>query len=178
MGHEVAIIYYDRRFRLKWRKIGSVSFQQDGVAVYGMFLMPLAWLWKLSFRLHQRFTSWIYDRLFRTYMKDHGKPDIIYAHYLWNISYVAVLKKYGIPLVGIEHWSGLTDEKLEESRCHQGMIGYGGADVLLAVSQSLRSHIHRHFQKNSIVVYDMLGQEFLPPPRKKISGKVPLTSLL
>ena len=66
-----------------------------------------------------------------------------------------------IPLVGMEHWSVLTQDKLTKDIRRLGNKAYSSADKLLAVSKSLQTHIFRHFNKESTVVYDMLGQEFV-----------------
>jgi len=104
-------------------------------------------------------------------------PRGIYEATEYNIplitSHGAELKeKYGIPLVGIEHWSELTKSKLSPLQRFWGETAYGKADRILAVSESLRSHIKRHFDKESIVVHDMLGQEFVsaPIPEHTLNG--------
>lgn len=165
IGHQVSIFYFDRRFRKYWRKIGITKKRDQGLSIYGMFIMPLGWLRdKVSYKLHQKIVMYGFNRLYKEYCKENKKPDIIYAHYLWNIAYVVSLKgKYNIPLVGIEHWSGLTDEKLTAVAKYWGKMAYSKADRLLAVSQSLQTHIKRHFGKETTVVYDMLGQEFITP---------------
>lgn len=162
-GHTVSIMYVDRRFRKHWRKIGKSKRSDMGLSIYGMYYLPLGWLRdKVSYRLHQKVVMWMYDILYRDYVKDHGSPDVLYAHFQWNISYVSRLrKKYGIPLIGVEHWSGMTSETLPPLSIYQGNIAYSTADKILAVSKSLQSDIYRHFGKESTVVYDMLGQEFI-----------------
>ena len=117
--------------------------------------------------------SWMYDRVYREMNERCGKPDVIYAHYLYNIFYGTELKeKYGIPLVGIEHWSELTNSELSPLQRIWGETAYSKADRILAVSDSLRSHIKRHFGQDSTVVYDMLGQEFVsaPIPKHSLNG--------
>ena len=163
MGHEVSILFVDRRFRKYWRRIGITRIQEGNITVYGMFYLPLAWLRdKVSYRLHQKLVMNMYDKLFKTMVDIQGKPDVLYAHFQWNISYVSRLrKKYGIPLIGVEHWSGMTSETLPPLSIYQGNIAYSTADKILAVSKSLQSDIYRHFGKESTVVYDMLGQEFI-----------------
>lgn len=163
IGHEVSIMYIDRRFRKYWRKIGVTKKIDQGLSVYGMFYLPLGWLRdKVSYRFHQKIVMWLFERLYHEYVKDHETPDVIYAHYVWNIAYVTKLKeKYNIPLVGIEHWSGMTKEVLPTLGRYWGEMAYSHTDKLLAVSKSLQTHIKRHFVKESTVVYDMLGQEFI-----------------
>lgn len=165
LGHEVCIMYVDRRFRTYWRKLGLTYRNDDGIEVFGYFLAPMKPVNQISKRLRNMLVSWMYDRVYREVNERCGKPDVIYAHYLYNIFYGAELKeKYGIPLVGIEHWSELTKSKLSPLQRFWGETAYGNADKILAVSESLRSHIKRHFGKDSTVVYDMLGQEFVSAP--------------
>lgn len=162
LGHNVSILYVDRRFRKYWRKVGVTRIQENNIFVYGMFWLPLGWFRdKISYRLHQKIVMFMYDRLYRVMVKHQGTPDIIYAHYQWNISYASIIKdKYRVPLVGIEHWSGMANETLPPISVFQGNLAYSKVDELLAVSKSLQSHIFWHFNKKSVVVYDMLGQEF------------------
>ena len=164
-GHEVCIMYVDRRFRTYWRKIGLTSFIDNGIAVFGVFLSPAFGLGKVFPKLYCRWISLMQGIVFKFVLKHWGKPDIIYAHYLYNIAFATELKeKYGIPLVGIEHWSELTNNKLRPLLRFWGETAYSKADKILAVSESLRSHIRRHFGQDSTVVYDMLGQEFVWAP--------------
>lgn len=165
LGHEVCIMYVDRRFRTYWRKIGLTSFIDNGIAVFGIFWFPAFSLGNLFPRLYCRWISLMQEKVFKHILKYWGKPDIIYAHYLYNIAFATELKeKYGIPLVGIEHWSELTKNELRPLHRFWGETAYSKADKILAVSDSLRSHIKRHFGKDSTVVYDMLGPEFVTAP--------------
>ena len=161
-GHQVSILYVDRRFRTYWRKIGINYRREDGIDVCGVFLFPFLKLAHLNFQFHFRIVSKMLDWAFRCLVKRTGMPDVIYAHYLYNISFATHLKeKYHIPLVGIEHWSELTRDSLIPFARFHGNIAYHKADKILAVSKSLQSQIKRHFGVDSTVVYDMLGSEFV-----------------
>lgn len=165
LGHEIAMLYVDRRFRTYWRKIGLTHFIDNGISVFGIFWSPAFGLGKVFPKLYCRWISLMQGIVFKFVLKHWGKPDIIYAHYLYNIAFATELKeKYGIPLVGIEHWSALTKNELSPLRRFWGDTAYSKANKVLAVSESLRSHIKRHFGKDSTVVYDMLGQEFVSAP--------------
>lgn len=167
-GHQVSILYIDARFRLYWRKIGLIHYNDSGLSIYGMFLMPKRWLGKISMRASIWLSEWMMNHVYRSYERAEGKPDILYAHYIWNIALASKLKeKYGIPLVGVEHWSGLTGDTLPSIQRYRGDIGYPKVDKLLAVSKSLQAHIRRHFGIDSTVVYDMLGQEFISSDIKR-----------
>ena len=165
-GHEVSIIYFDRRFRKYWRKIGITKRQEQGLFIYGLYVMPLGWLRDMvSFRLHHKVVRYGLDILYREYIKDNGKPDVIYAHYIWNISYATILKKkYGIPLVGMEHWSGLNNDSLLSKTMYMGELAYNNTDKLISVAATLRERIKSHFNKDSVVIHNMVGAEFLHIP--------------
>jgi len=164
-SHDVCIMYVDRRFRTYWRKIGLTHFIDSGIAVFGIFWCPAFSLGKVFPKLYCRWISLMQSVVFKHILKRWGKPDIIYAHYLYNIAFATELKEqYGIPLVGIEHWSELTKSELSPLQRFWGETAYGKADKILAVSESLRSHIMRHFGIDSTVIYDMLGPEFVSAP--------------
>lgn len=162
LGHEVSIMFFDRRFRKYWRRIGITKTADKGLKVYGMYYLPMRWLLLLSYTIYKYLLIRLYYLLYLRYEKEQGKPDVIYAHYLWNIAYSSLIrKKKHIPLVGIEHWSGLTKDVLSPQEIDLGRKAYSNLDCLLSVSSSLQSHIKRHFGKDSAIVYDMLGPEFV-----------------
>lgn len=86
LGHEVAILYVDRRFRTYWRKIGLNRFIDNGIAVYGIFLCPALSLGKVFPKLYCRWISLMQGIVFKCMLKHWGKSDVIYAHYLYNIA--------------------------------------------------------------------------------------------
>ena len=46
--------------------------------------------------------------LCRKIFQTEGMPDVIYAHYMFCMAMLRLVKqKYAIPVVGIEHWSEL-----------------------------------------------------------------------
>jgi len=181
LGHDVAMMYVDQRFRTYWRKIGITKKKtEQGIFVYGMFYLPMGWLYnKVLYKLLQKIVMWLFDKLYQVYVKEQEKPDIIYAHFIWNISFASGLKrKYGIPLVGLEHWSELNNEHLSLIARYWGRLGYQNSDKLLVVSQSLQEQIRKHFSMDTTVIYNMVGEEFLnlPPSPKRNDGVIRLVS--
>lgn len=181
LGHDVAMMYVDQRFRTYWRKIGITKKKtEQGIFVYGMFYLPMGWLYnKVLYKLRQKIVMWLFDKLYQVYVKEQEKPDIIYAHFIWNISFASGLKrKYGIPLVGLEHWSELNNEHLSLIARYWGRLGYQNSDKLLVVSQSLQEQIRKHFSMDTTVIYNMVGEEFLnlPPSPKRNDGVIRLVS--
>ena len=160
-GHEVSILYVDGRFRTYWRNFGLFFVEENGIKVFGLFLFPMSLLLKLNYKLHFKLRCKMLDWVFKYMLNYSQKPDVIYAHFLYNISYATYLKKkYGIPLVGIEHWSELNKETLSKNIYYRGNIAYNYSDRIIAVSESLKKQIYRHFHHNSIVVHNMVGEEF------------------
>lgn len=162
MGHKIAILYVDGRFRTYYRQIGVTHVVDNGIDIYGMYYFPMFFLNKISNRLYYWVRKKMLLRLFQQYLKEYKLPDLIYAHFLYNISYAVYLKKkYHIPLVGMEHWSILNSDNLDAYVKFRGQIAYQGADKIIAVSDSLRQQIYRHFQKESVVIHNMIAEEFV-----------------
>ena len=104
----------------------------------------------------------MFDKVFRYVLSKQQKPDILYAHYLYNIAFGVHLKeKYHIPLIGLEHWSVLLKKQYTQRINELGCLAYNNADKLLAVSNSLANVIDIHFGRKPIVLHNMVGQEFI-----------------
>lgn len=109
-GHDVVILSVDSRFRRYHRKYGVTREIHEGIPHYNLFAGAI-WgkaLRKVSVNLHIRAKRFFFMRLFKNVIKTEGMPDLIYGHYLGSASMaLAAKEKYGIPVVGIEHWSEL-----------------------------------------------------------------------
>ena len=175
LGHQVSILYVDARFRTYWRKIGLTCIKDEGLSVYGFFLLPLIWLQIMSKKAQYWISTIFLDVVFCKYIKIEGMPDVIYAHYIYNMAYAVCLKKkYRIPLIGIEHWSEVNKPELKPLVRYWGTIAYDNVDNLIAVSDPLRLMIKKHFGKESIVVHNMVGELFVNNPiiRNKNTSKI------
>ena len=167
LGHDVAFLYVDSRIRFGpeklWRRPLKVERREEkGIQIFGVTMFPLSLLKLVNKRAYELAIPRVMYKGLESIIKSIGKPDVMYAHFMFNIAYAAYLKERScIPLVGMEHWSVLTQDKLTKDIRRLGNKAYSSADKLLAVSKSLQTHIFRHFNKESTVVYDMLGQEFV-----------------
>ena len=103
------------------------------------------------------------DYLYNIVEKKYGKPDIIYSHYLYNSVLGLFLKlRYNIPLVCIEHWSGVNTPILPKYIRNMGKLVYPLADSVIAVSEKLKQSIETNFQNvECVVINNMVGGEFL-----------------
>ena len=162
LGHKVVVISLDCRFRLRWRKIGISHLVINKVNYYNLFIIPQVFIKlfgsnKLNFIIQRK----LYDLLYKKVIDIHGKPDVIYSHYLSN-SYIATClkKKYTIPLIAIEHWSKMIKSDLSSNAIFMAVNTYPKVDALISVSQSLRQNILTIFGIDSIVVPNMIGSEF------------------
>ena len=119
-----------------WRRFGYHFDGSDGIPVYGFD----GWNW--SVRLHG-VIGWRWNRrgmrLFRKYIKSHGRPDIIHGH---NALYAGMLAhrlkyEFHIPYVLTEHSSAYA-EGFYPARFHRAVNEiYRNADRLMVVSPKL-----------------------------------------
>lgn len=171
-GHKVSILYVDGRFRKYYRRIGVNHLQENDIDIYGLFLFPMVFLSKMSYKLHYWVKKRMLDYVFSYMLKRQEKPDIIYAHFLYNIAYAVYLKeKYNIPLVGMEHWSGVNQPELSSDIIYRGQIAYQGANRIIAVSNSLKEQIYNHFKRDATVIHNMVNEEFFQMPIRKYTNR-------
>ncbi len=100
-----------------------------------------------SRRYLKRYT-WLVD----DYIADHGKPDILHLHVMMPAAIVAnhIAKKYNIPMVVTEHWTGYTERdgayaKLIPPLKRIIRTCVKRADVILPVSHDLEKALKGHF---------------------------------
>ena len=162
VGHKVAVISVDSRFRLYWRKPGISHYRLNGIDYYDCFWVPGI----ITHRLFGKKVDFSIKRiqlkrLFNRVIREHSLPDVLYSHYLTNSYAALILKKMNnLPLVAIEHWSQLNKDVLSDYAVWLGRATYSDCDAVISVSESLRQRLLQHFQINSIVVHNMVGSEF------------------
>lgn len=162
LGHKVVVISVDSRFRTYWRKLGITHYRINGIDYYDYFLIPGAVTKKLGgLRFNFFVRRKLLQKLFERVVCEHGMPDILYSHYLFNSYLTLSLKeKYYLPLVAIEHWSQLNCDVLSDCAAWLGRETYLKCDTVISVSESLRQRLLQHFQQDSSVVHNMVGLEF------------------
>lgn len=161
-GHKVVVISVDARFKRHRGRIGLHRSSCNGVEYYNYVMIP-GKLYKLIGYSNYWYTvKFRYvDKLYKQIVAEHGKPDIIYAQFVFNIATGVQLKqKYNIPLVGIEHLARFNNVTLPKESFAAGSFAYQNADGLITVSQSLAVSLKRHFAVESTVVHNMYGPEF------------------
>lgn len=163
LGHEIVFLCIDRRLSLKNITEGFTYSFDDEFHVYNYrSIIPGSLIRKISANLYCTFYGKKLLSLFEKAIKKHGMPDMIFAHYLSNIAISYKIKeKYDIPIIGMEHWSVISKSTLPNDILSLGKLAYPKVDRLLAVSESLSTSIKKHFNQNSIVVNNMVSDDFL-----------------
>ena len=165
-NHKLTILYVDGRFRSYYRKIGITHFNDCGIEVYSIYWFPLYVIYAVFPKLYKLLIKKMLCTLYEFVLKREDGPNIIYAHFLTNIyAATAIKEKYNIPLVGMEHWSLLNSLQLPLFLKDMGKYAYTNANQIVAVSESLRKQINFHFNKDAVVVHNMIGEEFILAPK-------------
>ncbi len=162
IGHKVVVASVDGRFLLKWRKIGITHRQINNVDYLNSFLLPGAISKLFGIGCYYASKRWQLKRIYKKVLSSYGKPDIIYGQFFFN-SYMAlpISQQEKIPLVNIEHAARFNDEKIDKVSFNQSKEVYKHTAANIAVSRSLRAALHRHFNINCEVVYNVVGKEFI-----------------
>ena len=155
LGHKVSMISVDLGREFLPKEYGIQRIEKNGVLSYHIFLMPMKFF--VGNGIFRRLLNRQLDYLYHKIIAELGKPDIIYAHYLWNMDWALYLKKtYNIPLVGIEHWSELGYEDIKPVIEQNARRIYPQIDRLITVSQSLQKKIEERFGVQSEVVFNTI----------------------
>lgn len=155
LGHTVSMISIDLGREFAHGEYGVRHVEKNGVQSYSMCLLPTKFF--AGQGLYKKFIDIKLDYLYHKVVRKSGKPDIIYAHYLWNMDRGLFLKqKYHIPLVGIEHWSEIGYDDIKSSIERNARRIYPQVDGLITVSHSLQRKIEERFGIQSDVVFNTI----------------------
>lgn len=99
-------------------------------------------------------------KMFKICVKEKGLPDVVHAHIIICASYVAFVKDdYHLPFVITEHWTAMNKPEIPEWLTQRSFI-YHRADCVICVSQALSDSLKRNFNVNSIVINNMVSDQF------------------
>lgn len=153
LGHRVVFLYIDRlsNFR-KRRKLGISKFQEGNIVAYGICAIPLP-LKKYFLRISLKLMTLLGLILFRYILKDGFSPDVIHAHYLFNMPIALKIKeKYNIPVVATEHWSLISKDSSRRDIVFLANKYYPKMDRLISVSNPLFNSIKNLSGCNSLII--------------------------
>lgn len=172
-GHDVVIMAVDSRVRKFHRKIGIEKRIIDGITTYKLFLFPTSIIRRLfSFKLgvncEVKEAVWLYKYV----LEKEGGFDVIHAHFLTSIFYASHIKsKYGVTVVGTEHWSKVNIPTPPADVAYMGAYAYPKLDMLIAVSDSLKLRIQENFKVNSVVIHNLIDTSNLLPLRQRHNSR-------
>ena len=181
LGHKVVVISVDVRFRFYYRKIGITYFCKEGIDCFNNFLLPEKIVSLFCGRyLSEKIRKKQYEKMYKIVVAQFGKPDIIYSHYL-PISFFSndLSLKYHIPQIAIEHWSALKTRINDSYVQYLAKRTYCNVSKVIAVSESLRQIIFENFGVDSIVVNNMVSDDFFYKQDNKCcnDGKIRFVSI-
>lgn len=173
LGHEVYCISICRRSFVHFSERHKIFNRiVDGVNVYEMTsLLPCFPKMPHSNRLDSWVCKHDYDFLFRFFCKKHGRPDVIHCHCLYVLRYASfICKKYDLPFLHTEHWSGVCGMTSDKNILKMGKA-YHDVDRVVAVSKNLANNIYSKFNITAEVVPNMVDDSFfLPVQAHKLAG--------
>lgn len=164
-GHEVVIMAVDSRVRKFRRKFGVEKKIIDGIPTYKLFLFPTSIVRRLiSFRLGVNLEASEAIWLYKYVVGKEGDFDILHGHFLTSIYYAARIKsKYGIKIIGTEHWSKVNTSRPSSDIIYMGNRAYPQLEKLISVSDSLRMRIKENFNVDSKVIHNLIDTSNLRP---------------
>ncbi len=136
--HRVVVIHGEEDTRQGERFLFSETVE-DGLQILRFTYAEIPFF--SSFRRYVKGVLISFDRL----AKQGFIPDIVHANvYFTGVPANIIRRKYGIPYVITEHYTGFPRRSMRRSKVKQARIGMGGAEYILPVSNSLKEAIIAH----------------------------------
>ncbi len=117
---------------------------------------------------------WSMFAAFKKLLKQGWRPDIIHAHvYSAGADAVIIGKRYNIPVVISEHWSGFLRRSLKKIDILKARFAMNRASIILPVSNHLQEAIKSYGIRNKFTVVPNVVNTttFRPPACPKNGGK-------
>lgn len=97
--------------------------------------------------------QWVQNGLemYDTYVREHGEPDVIHAHSIWNAGLLAneISRRHGKPLVLTEHSTAFARGKVKRWQARWAERVVAQASALIAVSQPFGDLLSEFFRADS-----------------------------
>ena len=156
VGHQVFFVFLDQAYKYHFIRMRITRERKEGVNVYNLCGLP-----QWAVLLMAYFPRRMFLLFFKRVIKEEGMPDIVFGHYLrYCARALAIKRKYGIPAVGMEHWSEMYKENIREDIKCLAVETYPYLDRVLVVSEALREHLLKSIGIDTTVVNNAYGEEF------------------
>jgi glycosyltransferase involved in cell wall biosynthesis len=174
-GARVGVIDVEQQSLRRWPELRhrqGIHHELDhGVQTFRLF----DWNWGLRLRGARRLHFLhLGQRLYRCYVKAHGRPDLFHAHSIFNAGILArrLSAESGIPFVLTEHHSDFGRGRVSVSELRQARLVAEAASDRLAVSQGFAEQMEAALGSPPLswaVMPNVLGPEFAntPLPKRK-----------
>lgn len=149
-GHKVGVIsvgFISVRYLL-----GKYSYRKKenlfGIGVYRFYSRSFLIERFVGPKLSEKRVLKNFSKVFEKYKKEHGLPDVVYAHNFLNAGYVAnfLFEKYKIPFVLVEHSSAFLRGEVKESFDFGLKKIARNAKELMCVSNSFKKVLENRFE--------------------------------
>lgn len=160
-GCQVSVISIRLKSVLHLLSRGKISHRVvDGVDVYSCTRIRYSTRYWKTLKLNGIVAVKAYKQAFKRCVKEMGMPDIVHAHIISVAAPVSFLKKeYHLPFVITEHWTEMNKAVIPQWLKERSFI-YHLADQVICVSQALADSLKRNFNVDSIVVNNMVSNQF------------------
>ena len=172
LGHKIVVLSVQPRSVA--RRVSDEIVDDNGIATYYTYVPALA-----PSKLRGVFVAEFRKALRSLYakaVKEHGKPDMLYAHFTFAAGYAALSlsKETGVPLVIQEHYSGLMSKQIDSALKKYITEAVRKADGFICVSDGLRKAITEKtgVDGNMTVISNMIHPSFRYAPRAPHEGFV------
>lgn len=165
-GYNVGVISPQFHSMRQWKAIATHSYGYDFKIDTGIPTFRYHFL-KLIPKI-PRVYSWLWLRvglkLFKKYIIQYGKPDLIHVHSLIDGGLLALIlnEKYNIPYIITEHSTAFERGLIKAEKKKNILQAAKKASKLIAVSESFSEYLTRYFNNeiNWKCIYNMLPKQF------------------
>jgi len=175
-GVSVVIVAIDLRSIRRWRKWGLNIIKNDNITVYH-YNFPLG---KNSRIILSSIGFLIFKYIFKIVLKNHGRPDIMHAHFAEYAGIYALKSKikYNIPYFITEHSSSFNKFTLEKKQKFFFNDVYRESSMNIAVSPSLKKNLENNFPYAFNFIPNIIDEIFFRIKKRSLAGdKFVITSV-
>ena len=138
----------------------------DGVDVYEFNWAQASDRFKFLRRFETSMTVG-YKNAFNQFVKEKGLPDVVHAHIIFYAECASFAKtEFHLPFVITEHWTQMNRSNVSEQDIKMA-LAYRYADRVICVSKALSDSLKRNFNVDSLVINNMVSDEFFKSVKVK-----------
>lgn len=163
LGHKVTILAPEVGIRTFKGKVGMTPRREYGGYSYQTFPVVLL---RYFPSLRERSIRKAMKSFYREVAAREGKPDLVYAHYLFNMNYsLSFADEFDGALVGIEHWSRLMNGNIDDDTRQLVLKTYPKFDKIIAVSPALSRSLKSDYGIKASFVPNIVDSRFIDAPK-------------